>query len=64
MLEAAEGAGAPKGRMGTEGMSSLPPRLRLLRSSSAPESLLGILPRAGAGEVKVSLVGSAALLPK
>jgi hypothetical protein len=47
------GAGAPNDGMGTEELSSFPPRLRLLRSSAA-ESVVWILPRAGAGDENVS----------
>ena len=53
------GAGAPNDGMGTEELSSFPPRLRLPRSSSA-ESVIGILPSAGAVEDNVSAL---ALLP-
>lgn len=53
------GAGAPNDGMGTEELSSFPPRLRLPRSSSA-ESVIGILPSPGAVEDNVSAL---ALLP-
>jgi len=53
------GAGAPNDGMGSEELSLSPPRLRLLRSSSA-ESVIGILPSAGAVDDKVSAL---ALLP-
>ena len=53
------GAGAPNVGMGTEELSSFPPRLRVLRSSSA-ESVIGILPSAGAVEDNVPEL---ALLP-
>ena len=53
------GAGAANDGMGTEELSSFPPRLRLPRSSSA-ESVIGILPSAGAVEDNVSAL---ALLP-